>query len=76
MVKNKYDPKCRVTWEMQGGLAGVGSLTLALLWLEINNVENKCNPKCRVAWEMQDGIGGVGSLRFAELWLEINYGEK
>ena len=39
MLKNKYDPKCRVAWEMLGGLGDVGSLRLAGLWLEIKNVE-------------------------------------
>ena len=33
------DPKCRVTWEMQGGLEGVGSLSIAESWLAIKNVE-------------------------------------
>ena len=39
MVKNKYDPKCRVAWEMKGGLGGVGSLRFVELWLEIDNGE-------------------------------------
>ena len=33
------DQKYRVTWEMQGGLEGVGSLSIAESWLAIKNVE-------------------------------------
>ena len=33
------DPKCWVTWEMQGGLEGVGSLRIPESWLAIENVE-------------------------------------
>ena len=40
MLKIMDDPKCRVAWEMWGGLEGVGFLSIAESWLAIKNVEN------------------------------------
>ena len=60
------DPKCRVTWEMQGGL-------------EVSNKKmliNMDDRKCRVAWEMQSRLEDVGSLRIAVSWLAIKNVEK
>ena len=38
MLNNVDDRKCRVAWEMWGGLEGVGSLKKAESWLAIKSV--------------------------------------
>ena len=46
------DPKCRVTWEVQGGLEGVGSLSIAESWFAIKNVIRRvCQQKNMRSWQ-------------------------
>ena len=44
------DPKCSVTWKMQGGLGGVGSLRIAWSWLAIQNVKKYGQHSIAESW--------------------------